>query len=155
MSSKKSIKILTDILSYFAHPNIVIFISGDYQVFEQSLMAYFMSETKEVTLVVSIRITEDLLDTLDNNAEIYESYNEQGIADIDSTEANKIETEDDMSNADIVLGVVTGKIVLYSTLILSIIFIIVIGAFLIQRNVLAPKKDEGKLFGTESKKKRK
>lgn len=55
MSSKKSIKILTDILSYFAHPNIVIFISGDYQVFEQSLMAYFMSETKEVTLKMSYK----------------------------------------------------------------------------------------------------
>lgn len=55
MSSKKSIKILTDILSYFAHPNIVIFISGDYQVFEQSLMAYFMSKTKEVTLKMSYK----------------------------------------------------------------------------------------------------
>ena len=55
MSSKKSIKILTDILSYFAHPNIVIFISGDYQVFEQSLIAYFMSETKEVTLKMSYK----------------------------------------------------------------------------------------------------
>ena len=55
MSSKKSIKILTDILSYFAHPNIVIFISGDYQVFEQRLMAYFMSETKEVTLKMSYK----------------------------------------------------------------------------------------------------
>ena len=55
MSSKKSIKILTDILSYFAHPNIVIFISGDYPVFEQSLMAYFMSETKEVTLKMSYK----------------------------------------------------------------------------------------------------
>ena len=36
-------------------PNIVIFISGDYQVFEQSLMAYFMSETKEVTLKMSYK----------------------------------------------------------------------------------------------------
>ena len=113
-------------------------------------------ESKEVTLVLTFSITDKNISTIiNNNAEIYESYNEQGIADIDSTEANKIETEDDMSNADIVLGVVTGKIVLYSTLILSIIFIIVIGAFLIQRNVLAPKKDEGKLFGTESKKNRK
>ena len=113
-------------------------------------------ESKEVTLILTFSITDKNISTIiNNNAEIYESYNEQGIADIDSTEANKIETEDDMSNADIVLGVVTGKIVLYSTLILSIIFIIVIGAFLIQRNVLAPKKDEGKLFGTESKKKRK
>ena len=52
---KNQLKILTDILSYFAHPNIVIFISGDYQVFEQSLMAYFMSETKEVTLKMSYK----------------------------------------------------------------------------------------------------
>ena len=50
MSSKKSIQILKDILSYFAHPNMVIVISGDYEVFEHSLLNYFLTETKEVTL---------------------------------------------------------------------------------------------------------
>lgn len=53
VSSQKSIKILNDILSYFSHPNIVVFISGDYEVFEQSVMTFFMKETKEITLKFS------------------------------------------------------------------------------------------------------
>lgn len=50
MSSKKSIKILTDILSYFYHQNIVIFVSGEYEVFEHSIKTYFLNETKDITL---------------------------------------------------------------------------------------------------------
>lgn len=53
VSSQKSIKILMDILSYFSHPNIVVFISGDYEVFEQSVMTFFMKETKDITLKFS------------------------------------------------------------------------------------------------------
>ena len=53
VSSQKSIKILNDILSYFSHPNIVVFISGDYEVFEQSVMTFFMKETKDITLKFS------------------------------------------------------------------------------------------------------
>ncbi len=112
-------------------------------------------ESKEVTLVLTYNITDNNISTIvNNNAEIYESYNEQGIADIDSTEANKVESEDDMSNADIVLGVVTGRIVIYSTLILTIIFMIVIGVFMIQRNILTTKKkNNGSFLRTENEEK--
>ena len=67
------------------------------------------------------------LGILNNNAEIYESYNEQGLQDIDSKAGNEIPTEDDMSNADIAVSIVTGKIVGYTTLTLFILAILVFG----------------------------
>lgn len=96
-------------------------------------------ETKEVTLVVSIRITEDLLDTLDNNAEIYESYNELGLQDIDSTSGNNINSEDDMSKAEVVVSLVTGKIITYTAIILLVTAILGFGIYGIKKRVLDKK----------------
>ena len=98
-------------------------------------------ESKEVSLVLSMQITDKTIGTIvNNNAEIYESYNEQGLDDIDSTVANKLESEDDMSKADIIVSVVTGKIVLYTTLIAAILFLLFIGTFMIKKKVLYKRK---------------
>lgn len=96
-------------------------------------------ETKEVTLIVSIKITNDLLDTLDNNAEIYESYNELGLQDIDSTAGNKVTSEDDMSKAEVVVSLVTGKIITYTAIILVVIAMIGFGVYEIKKRVLNKK----------------
>ena len=97
-------------------------------------------ESKEVTLVLLKQITSDSIGILNNNAEIYESYNEQGLSDIDSVAGNKKEDEDDMSKADIVLGIVTGaKIAGYTVLALSVVAIIVFGIIEIKKRVLTKK----------------
>ena len=97
-------------------------------------------QSKELTLVLSYNITEDLIGNIvNNNAEIYESYNEQGLQDIDSKAGNKIPTEDDMSNADIAVSIVTGKIVGYTTLTLFILAILVFGIYEIKKQVLDKK----------------
>lgn len=97
-------------------------------------------ESKELTLVLVKQITEDSIGVLNNTAEIYEAYNEQGLKDIDSTPANKVETEDDMSKADIVLGIVTGaQIAMYITLPIVVIALLAFGAFEIKKRVLDKK----------------
>ena len=97
-------------------------------------------ETKELTLVLVKQITEDSIGILNNTAEIYEAYNEQGLKDIDSTPANKVETEDDMSKADIVLGIVTGaQIAMYIALPIVIIALLGFGIFEIKKRVLNKK----------------
>ena len=97
-------------------------------------------ESKEVRLVLSLQITDKTIGSIiNNNAEIYEIYNEQGLIDIDSTEANALQQEDDMSKADIALSIVTGKIILYTTLGISIFAMIVIGTILIKKKVLMKK----------------
>ncbi len=97
-------------------------------------------ESREVTLILSFNITDkNIGQIINNNAEIAESYNEQGIADIDSVESNQMENEDDISRADIVLGVVTGTIVLYVTLTIAIIAIIIMGIILIKKKLFKNK----------------
>jgi len=98
-------------------------------------------ESKAVTLVVTQKITEDSLGVLNNNAEIYESYNEQGLTDIDSTEGNKVTDEDDISKADIVLSIVTGKVIMYTALTIAVIAILGFGIFEIKKRVLIKTKD--------------
>ena len=96
-------------------------------------------ETKEVVLIVNIKITEDLLDTLVNSAEIYESYNEQGLKDIDSTVNNKVETEDDMSKAEVIVSLVTGKTTTYVLMIFAVTTILGFGIYVIKKHVLNKK----------------
>lgn len=99
-------------------------------------------QTKEVTLVLTYSITEKNIGKLiNNNAEIYESYNELGLEDIDSIVANRLESEDDMSSADIMLSVATGRIILYTTFILGIIALLGFGIYEIRKRVLIKKNN--------------
>lgn len=45
ISSKHCANILMNILNFLCHPNIVVFISGDYDVFEKSMIKYFLNFT--------------------------------------------------------------------------------------------------------------
>ena len=96
-------------------------------------------ESKEIKLIVSTQITESMLGTTTNNSEIYESYNDLGLQDIDSTVANKIETEDDMGKADVIFSLVTGKIVMYTSIAFVVIAIIGFGVYEIKKRVLNNK----------------
>ena len=95
-------------------------------------------ESKEVTLIVSHNISK--VEILNNSAEIYEAYNEQGLNDIDSTPGNKVETEDDMSKADVVLSLVTGgTTIMIITLVLGVTVLLAFGVYEIKRRVLKKK----------------
>lgn len=98
-------------------------------------------ETKELTLILTKQITEDSIGTtLNNQAEIYETYNEQGLKDIDSTEANRQEGEDDLGQADVLISLVTGKIIMYTGLIILVLAIITTGVIVIKKKVLTKNK---------------
>lgn len=93
-------------------------------------------ETKEVTLLLTKKMTENNLGLYHNEAEIYEVYNDLGMEDTDSKPANKISTEDDISSADIVISVKTGKAVIFIGLVITIITSIGLGAYYIKKKVL-------------------
>lgn len=98
-------------------------------------------ESKEVTIVLTKKITEETLkEIIRNNAEIYESYNEQGLKDVDSTAGNKIEDEDDYSGAETIVSIVTGKIVTYTAIGLVIVAVLGIGIYGIKRKVIQKGK---------------
>ncbi|MBR6033421.1 MAG: hypothetical protein IKP28_01550, partial [Clostridia bacterium] len=96
-------------------------------------------ESKEVTLVLKKAMTNNNVGLSHNVAELSNVENIKGIKDIDSTPKNKIEKEDDMSSADVILGIKTGTEVIYTTLVLIIIIIITSGIYAIKRTVIEIK----------------
>lgn len=93
-------------------------------------------ETKEVTLLLTKKLTSENIGLINNTAEIYEAYNDLGIADTDSTPANKNSQEDDQSSADVLLTVKTGETILFVGLALGIIGIIATSSIIIGKKVL-------------------
>ena len=95
-------------------------------------------ETKEVTLVLTKVIKEEAAETINNYAEIQETYNVLGLEDEDSVPGNNAQNEDDLSSADLVVTIKTG--VLTYTMIaiaaIMIIGILGIGIYLIKKKVL-------------------
>ena len=71
-------------------------------------------ETKEVTLILTKKMTSSNTGLVNNTAKITKSINTQGIEDL---------TEDNAS-ADVIIGISTGAIVTYTLIILSIIAVI-------------------------------
>lgn len=96
-------------------------------------------ESKEVTLVVTKQMTENNTGLITNTAEIVESYNEYGLSDTDSTVANKVNSEDDMASADLILSIKTGEIVATISLIISTIVILGAATYVITRIILRRK----------------
>lgn len=94
-------------------------------------------ESAELTLTLTKKMTDSNTGIVNNNAELYEVYNEEGKQDEDSTPANKVTNEDDISSADVVIGVKTGDAVTFTAMI-SVIICITIGisTYYIRKKVL-------------------
>ena len=91
-------------------------------------------ESKELTVVISKTVNkEDFGKVVSNKAEIYESYSEQGLSDIDSKAANQVETEDDFSIANLIISVTTGRTILYTSLTLGVLAILTTGVIMIKK----------------------
>lgn len=95
-----------------------------------------VGQTKELTLKVSRKINANEVGTYTNVAEIVDGYNEKGITDINSTPGNKVKGENDMSQAELIISIKTGKVLLYITMILVLIITIGIGIYEIKVKVL-------------------
>ena len=93
-------------------------------------------ETKEILLVLTKTMTDDNVGLIVNTAELAEVVNSENVKDTDSTPANKKEGEDDISTANVLIGIRTGSEVLYITLAIAVLIIITTGAYIINRKVL-------------------
>ena len=93
-------------------------------------------ETKELTLILTKKMTENNLGLINNNAEIFESYNDLGLEDCDSTIANKATNEDDYSSADVLITVKTGEEILFIGISVGIIAVITVSAIIIKKKVI-------------------
>ena len=93
-------------------------------------------ETKEITLILRKKMTEDNTGIINNTAEIAEVSNSENIKDKDSTPNNKVQGEDDMSSANVLIGVKTGSEVMHITLGIVILIVLAVGIYLINKEVL-------------------
>lgn len=138
---KKIVDYLPKEVSFSTELNTDWYLSNNGNIYNASLENEVINpgESKAVNLIVSIQITEDILGTIGNSAEIYEYYNEQGLQDIDSVAGNGANAEDDMSTADLVVGIVTGRIITYTSIALVVIALLGFGIFEIKKHVLNKK----------------
>ena len=81
-------------------------------------------ETKVITLTLVKTMSVNNTGTIVNMAEIAKTSNELSFKDSDSTEGNRIQSEDDMGRAEVIVSVKTGLAI---TISISIIFVILIG----------------------------
>ena len=93
-------------------------------------------EEKEVKLILSKQLNQAKIGTIINTAEIGLDYNSNGILDKDSTVNNQNQNEDDISSAILIIGVKTGRTIIYISLILVTILILGLGIYFIKAKVL-------------------
>ena len=104
-------------------------------------------KTRGVTLYLTKTLSKDSMGTFTNSAEILKSTNLLNLKDVDSTEGNKDKTEDDYSEAQIVISVKTGA-VLYVSIILGIILLLIGMIFLIKTNKLKANRIKSLFFSS-------
>lgn len=80
-------------------------------------------ETKQVKLILTKTMTKENMGLIINSAEIGKASNEYDIEDIDSTPSNKVDGEDDLSKAEVIISLTTGKeiIIIISTTLIALI----------------------------------
>lgn len=136
--AKKIVDYIPKDMKFNSEMNTDWYISDNGDAYNASLANTIINpgETKEVKLVLTKKMTENNTGTINNRAEIYEAYNDFAIPDEDSTPANKVSGENDMSSADAIIGVNTGEIVIYITITLISIAILGVGIYFINKKVL-------------------
>lgn len=92
-------------------------------------------ETKEVKLILTKKMTESNTGLINNKAEIQSAYNDLGIRDINSTPGNKEENENDLNNANVIIGVKTGVAISYILLTISIVTLISVTAYFVSMKI--------------------
>ena len=93
-------------------------------------------ESQEIKLVVTKTMNDKNLGTINNSAEIAESYNDYGIEDIDSIAGNKSSKEDDYGSADMLISLNTGTIIMYTGLGITMLAIIIVSIYMIKKKIL-------------------
>lgn len=135
---KKVVDYLPKELTFVSNLNEEWYQAEDGNVYNASLSNTLLNpgETKELTLILTKKMTANSTGNINNVAEIYEATNDLGLKDYDSTPANKVQKEDDISSADVILGIKTGEIYVYILITVLSIGILGAGAYLIKKKVL-------------------
>ena len=97
-------------------------------------------ETKTIKLILTKQMTEKGTGIYNTMFEIAKDYNEYAIEDIDSVPGNRAEGEDDISRADIIIGVQTGGSVVNVMIITTTLITLLVALYAIK--VYVDKKNK-------------
>ena len=87
-------------------------------------------------------MTNENTGVVNNRAEIYDAYNEYGIADVNSTPNNNVASENDMGAADVIIAVSTGgTIATYIILVMINTALIILALILMIKNKIIKIKN--------------
>ena len=97
-------------------------------------------ETQTVDLVLVKTVNGDNTGTIINIAEIGQASNNLEISDVDSTPGNNNASEDDYGRAEVIVSVGTGRLIIFVSIILTILALTGASVYVINKKVL--NKDE-------------
>ena len=95
---------------------------------------------KEIKLVLTKQMTTENTGLVNNQAEIYEDYNTYGITDKNSTPGNKVQKENDIGTADVIISVKTGEVFIYISVIITTILLGSIAIFISYNKIIMSKR---------------
>lgn len=140
---------VTDVLDYIpkdltfrSEINKDWYISTDGILHNQSLTNHILApgQSKELTLMLTKTITTHNIGLIHNTAEIGKSSNPLGQEDIDSTPGNNQKDEDDLSSAQVIISISTGRIGCYISVMLISVILFLIGIYVIKGKVFVRKE---------------
>lgn len=98
-------------------------------------------DTKEIKLILTKKMTENGTGIINNTFEIAEDYNQYAISDVDSTPGNQAQDEDDLSKADLIIGVQTGGSMINLMIISTTLIVLLITLYVIKIQI--DRKNKG------------
>lgn len=124
-------------LKFNSELNSKWYLGTDGNLYNADLSSKIINPGEEVNvkLVLTKAMTDKNTGITNNTAELYETYNKEGKEDYDSIPANKVQNEDDMGIAEIIITVKTGQVT-YIVLAILILVVICGGAYLIKKKVI-------------------
>lgn len=93
-------------------------------------------ESREVNLILTKTKTDENAELINNMAEVHDTYNIYGIADLNSEVGNKNKEENDFGSADLMISIQTGTVFNYIALVISMLGVIGVAAYLINKKIL-------------------
>ena len=93
-------------------------------------------EGKSISLILVKQMTTTNTGMVSNSAEIAETFNEEAVEDADSIPGNRVDSEDDLGTADIVISVETGGTFISGAVFVVFVIIALVGVYIFKKNVL-------------------
>ena len=117
------------------------YVGDDGNIYSVALIEKLLNpgETAELTIILTKQMTNEDGGTIKNTVEIYEASNDENVEDVNSIPGDKLDGQNDMSTAQVIIAVKTGTIMLYITLATVVIAIIGLGFYKIKKVTLNKK----------------